>query len=731
MTFPPLRSPLVSTAMALILLSVAPPLQAEEGETVVLDDIVVTGSKRGEKLKDVAGSVSVISSDDLAKEGVTDGASALREIPGASFYTYGDHSNAFITIRGIGPILMPLSPSDSSVLTFVDGAPQMLEQSASSYLDLEQVEVLKGPQNTLFGRATSGGAINLVPAEPTDVFEGYMRTELGSDGLYRAETVVNVPIKPGVLASRFALRTSGVDAYVPNSAGPELGDEAALSGRASFLYTPTDLTRVLFTISAENSDVTPVYYVAQIGDNDPEVAAQSFASDDSQSRQAMLKIEHEFERFMFTSQTSYNHFSVDNNYQGDQLLFSTAMGLPISAFSDTDDNFMFWTKDQTRFTQEFRLSSLPGSQISWVAGAMAYRDENDNANDSNVTVYGAVQAGYKTYHQVSEGVALFGDLSVPLSDRLTASGGLRLTHEETDFRGTFDANGLSYPGMVSSYEESGSLSDDFWDGKLALNYAWSPELSTYASISRAYKPAGYGFYNTFAAFGIPRGTYDPSETIAYEIGGRASLLGGRLDLSGALFFNDMKDAQVMLYDYSTLAAANANLDAESKGIELAATWHVDDHWRLGTNIAWTKTEITHVPAAAAVVNAGLEAGDQLPNAPEWSGRVDLGYRAAASEIGWKGASAATEVYGQIGYSYLGARYFDAANLGKLEAAHLVSARLGVDWGAGEIYIFGENLLDEDYLTVRQPYGSDSFGTPIYGVAYDRGRVVGVGMTVRF
>lgn len=130
-------------------------------ELVELDEIVVTGSKRGEKL------------------------------------------------RGVGPLLMPLSPDDSSVLTFVDGAPLMLEQSASSYLDLEQVEVLKGPQNTLFGRSTSGGAINLVPALPTDVFEGALRSEFGSDGLYRAETVLNLPILPGRLATRFALRQSG------------------------------------------------------------------------------------------------------------------------------------------------------------------------------------------------------------------------------------------------------------------------------------------------------------------------------------------------------------------------------------------------------------------------------------------------------------------------------------------------------------------------------------------
>lgn len=737
MTLPPrsFAPPLTrSTAIAAALICLQGAAPALAQELVELDEIVVTGSKRGEKLRDVPGSVAVVDAQKLAEEGVTDGATALREIPGAVIYSYGDRSNAFVTLRGVGPLLMPLSPDDSSVLTFVDGAPLMLEQSASSYLDLEQVEVLKGPQNTLFGRSTSGGAINLVPALPTDVFEGSLRSDFGSDGLYRAETVLNLPIKPGVLSTRFALRQSGVNGYAANDAGPDLGGNQVLAGRASVLYTPGDATRLLVTLAGENADTTPVYYTTQISEADPLPARQSFASDNSQSRQLMAKFEQDFERFTFTAQTSFNDYSVENNYQGDQLLFSTVTGLPISDFSDTSDNYMFWTKDQSRLTQEFRLSSLEGAAIGWVAGAVAYRDENRNTNSSNVTAFGATQAGFKSYEQVTDGVAVFGDISLPLSERLTASAGLRLTHEDKDFSADFDSLGydLLYPGMLARYSESGRLSDDFWTGKAALSYEWSPDLTTYASIARGYKSGGYGFYNTFMGFGMPRGTYAPAETISYEIGGRASLFEGRLDLSGAVFFNDLNDEQIMLYDSATLASANANLDARSQGVELDATWRLDDHWQLGTGLAYTRTEITDVPAAASVVNAGLEAGDRLPNTPEWAGRLDLGYRATAGEIGWKAAAPDTEVYGKIGYSWMGARYFDAANLGKLAPVNLVSARLGMRWGNGEIYLFGENLLDERYLTVRQPYGvAAGTTTPVYGVSYDRGRLIGVGMTVTF
>nr|WP_081382323.1 TonB-dependent receptor [Rhodovulum visakhapatnamense] len=742
MTQGPLAAPLArphlrflaTTALApFFAFAPAVPAAAQDDDAFFLGDIVITGTKRDEKLKDIPGSVSVVTSEQMEDRGITDGASAAAGIPGASLYSYGDRTNSFITMRGVGPILMPLSPDDSSVLTFVDGAPLMLEQSASSYLDLEQIEVLKGPQSTLFGRNTSGGAINLVPALPSDTYGGSLTAEMGPDGLYRTEAVANVPIVPGILSSRLALRFSGIDGYVANTAGPELGGEDVVTGRASLLYTPSDETSVLFTYSAENADVTPAYYVPQFGNDDPLDATQSFSTDDSRSRQAMLKITHDFERLSFTSQTSYNSYKTSNSYQGDHRLFSAITGLAESAFEDRDDNFMDWDKDQTRLTQELRFSSLPGDRIGWVAGAVFYRDDYEMANDTHIAAYGATQAGYSTYRQVTTGAALFGDVSVPLSDRLTASGGLRLTREEKDFDGTFDARGYDsvYSGMLSSFSESDESTYEFWTGKAALNYEWSPDFSTYASVSRGYKSGGYGFYNTYMAYGIPRSSYKPTETLSYEIGTRASLLGGRLDLSGAAFFIDMNDEQVMLYNYD-LTTSNANLDAESRGVELNAGWRLSDQWRLDTGAAYTRTKITEVPADAATNNPGLAAGNRLPNTPEWSMTFNLGYDAPASALGWTGPRAPDRIHAQIGYSYLGTRYFDAANAGKLDPVNLVSARVGFDWGNTQVYIFGRNLLDEKYLTVRQPYGTAAgTSTPAYGVTQDRGRVLGVGMTVTF
>ncbi|MDF6001912.1 TonB-dependent receptor plug domain-containing protein [Pseudomonas aeruginosa] len=148
-------------------------------ESVVLDSITVTARKREENLNDVPGSVHVETGRDLERKRMLDGAAALRDVAGASVGIFGDRSNAFVVLRGVAPILTPLSPDDSSVLTFVDGAPMPIGASFSPYLDLERMEVMKGPQSTLFGRNTSGGAINLVPVKPNHEFEASVRGEGG------------------------------------------------------------------------------------------------------------------------------------------------------------------------------------------------------------------------------------------------------------------------------------------------------------------------------------------------------------------------------------------------------------------------------------------------------------------------------------------------------------------------------------------------------------------------
>ncbi len=707
------------------------PTVAQDGE-VQLQELTITARKRPERIWDIPFSVDVETRQQLDEKRVTDAPSALRDVGGAAVTTVGDKSNSFIVIRGVAPILGPLSPDDSTVLTFIDGAPLPWRASNSSYLDLQRVEVLKGPQSTLFGRNTSGGAINLIPALPTFTPEGYLLGEYGSGDYHRLEGVVSGPIIPGKLAGRFAFRRSGTDGYIDNAFGPTLGGTGSWSGRASLLFTPTDRTTWTASASFEHNKDTPAYYLLSPG---PRLAGQYRPEDDSKIGNFISKFEHSFDNVTVTSQTSYATFKNRNDYQfGDGYLMSATFGglFPPVFFVDPAQNFSNWDRKQSLFTQELRLTSVPGASVPWLLGAVYYQDKADNPNASDFfgLMFGdPKQSGLKTYKLNTEGQAVFGEVTLPVTEKLKWSVGARATHEHKKFEGQYFGGVFAAVGAVPYFYEDGSLNYDFWTGRTGLTYDWTDQFMSFANVSRGYKSGGFGTINSGAYVGNPREPYESATVMTYEVGGRLSLLDNSLRVNGAIFFNDVKDEQVLIFDPVVFAAVSQNIDTQSKGFEVDATYQMTSHWAVSGGVAYTDAKLRNVSELIAETQPGVKDGNRLPNVPEWTAKAALEYRGPASELGLGGLLGSSNVNGRIGYNYVGIRYTDAGNYGLLEPVHLVSARLGIDWERGEAYVFGENLLDQEYKTVNQYFN----GPPptVFGVSYARGATVGVGASVRF
>jgi iron complex outermembrane receptor protein len=725
---------LSTTVLTSILVGSASAPAVSQSADVQLEEITVTARKRPERVWDIPFSVDVQAQPQLDEKRVTDAPSALRDVSGAGITTFGDKSNSFIIMRGVAPILTPLSPDDSSVLTFVDGAPLPMGASNSSYLDLQRVEVMKGPQSTLFGRNTSGGAINLIPALPTFTPEGYLRGEYGTGNFHRVEGVVSGPIIPGKLAGRIALRRNGADGYIDNVFGPTLGGEGIWTGRASLLFTPTDRTTWTVSASHEDSRNTPVYYqLAGLG-----YAGQFRPLDNSKINNFTSKFEHSFDSFTFTSQTSYATFKNKNEYQyGDAFLLSAAYAtfglvLPPSFYADPAQNFNVWNRNESRFTQEFRVTSQPNAPISWLLGAVYYEDKADyfNSADQFGLVTGSpLSSGTRTYKLDTKGQALFGEATFPVFERLKWSIGARGAHESKSFEGQYFGGPFTAVGALPYFYEEGSRSYSFWTGRTGLTYEWSSQFMSFANVSRGYKTGGFGVYNTGAPLGVAREPYGSATVMTYEVGSRASLLDNRLRINAAFFFNDVKDEQILAYAPQLgNAVLSLNVDTQSKGFEADATFQITPHWEVSGGFAYTNAKMLNVAAQVIALQPGIQDGNRLPNVPEWTAKAALGYRAPASSWGLGGALADSNIVGRVGYNYIGSRYTDAANFGGLEPVHLVSARLGIDWGRGEAYIFGENLLDQKYMTLNQPF---TFPPTVFGVSYARGAVVGVGTSVRF
>jgi iron complex outermembrane receptor protein len=704
--------------------------EADDGATV-LETITVTARKRKEDIRNVPASIDVETAESLEEKRALDGQAVMRDVSGASVGTFGDRSNGFIVMRGVAPILTPLSPDDSSVLTFIDGAPLALGGSfSSSYLDLDRVEILKGPQNTLFGRNTSGGAINLIPAEPTHDFHGSVRGEFGNDGIYRTETMLNGSLIPDVLAGRIALRRSSIDGYIDNIAGDDLGAEDNWVGRASLLFTPTEDTRWLLSVQGEDSDMTPTTYIA-LRPGEAKLAAQNHTIDDTQLATINSRLEHDFEAMTFTAQTSFTKLKNRNVYNyPDAFIAHDFSGLPLEDFLDPDTNFIGWTKRDTRLSQEFRLSSLPDSDIGWLAGVSLYQDRARRHRPVEMWYFGPSATGEYFYDQTTTGQAIFGEITYPVLERFNLSVGARATHEKKTFDGSFFSDGTA--GAVKEFHEDGEQSYGFATGRAALSYEWSDELTTYASVSRGFKSGGYAVENSLMWAGVPRNPYDSSSIMSYEVGAKSAWLDNRLKLNAALFFNDMSKEQMQTWDYMTFTGRTFNLDARSYGFELDGDYDVTGNWTLSGGLGYTFSEVRNVPAEVTAAQDRLVSGNWLPTVPRWTARAAVQYQAEGSELGFEGALAETMFNARLAYNYTGKRYTDASNTGELEPAHVVSARLGVDWGGGEAYLFGDNLIGKQYMTIKDRFGMDPSGTStVFGVSYARGRTFGAGITLRF
>ena len=333
---------------------------AEAEETARQDVIIVTARQREEPSQDVPFALTVLDAGTLETRRVDDTFSLFRQAPGLSLTSFDDGRFAYFQLRGIGPLTQAIGPDDGSVVTYVDGVPQPVFASEFAYLDLERIEVLRGPQGTLFGRNSQGGAINITTRAPSDSFEGAVRLEAGEEGYGLAEASFSGPLAGDQVAGRLSLRASTVDGFVDNIAprGGDLGDQTAYSARGMLTIVPGAEDGLRITLSANVDDrvSSPFYYVLR-GQPNPLVEIDPENEVDRTAWGASAKIENPLGFADFTSITAVNGFTNEQvTDDTDGLIYGPLFGLPASDFL-APLSFSDWEEQETRFYQELRLSS--------------------------------------------------------------------------------------------------------------------------------------------------------------------------------------------------------------------------------------------------------------------------------------------------------------------------------------------------------------------------------------
>lgn len=700
--------------------------RAGSATDIELQPVVVRARLADEAIRDVPFSIDVLSAETLEARQSYSVQDALTQVPGVELNDGGgDTWNASVRIRGMGA-LQKVSGEDTSVGLSVDGVPMLFSNISSLAFDLERIEVLKGPQGTLYGNNSEAGAINVITARPTRHVESWFRTEIGTGKHRMAEGAISGPLSP-TLSGRLAVRGLASDNQVTDyQTGKPLSRPRDTGVRASLLWEPFASTRVMLTAQHDSLRNHPNVYLLRPYSDPPAMDRGTLKWRDDSRRidRVAATVERDFAAVRFTSVSGYvagDTWMSNVPYEG--LAFRRLLGMPIE-----DGGYFIMANQDKSLSQELRLSSLPGDPWFWVVGTSWI------SHDRHVDMpFGAFDHFYpsstvngtalREIRSISR--ALFGEITVPVAERLKLTTGLRYTRDSK----TYDASWMAAPGNpnpIRYAEDSDALRDSFVTGRLAANWAATRETNLYAGAARGYKSGGYNDSGSNITMGLADAPYAAARVNSLEVGFKQASSDGRRGLNGAVFHARSKGDHLLQFDTVTFAMKAENLDTRSRGLELGGFWKPGAGLTLRGGLAYVDARITGVPATST---SGAAVGNRVPDSPRWSANLGLEHQTPiASFLGWSKPTLST----QLSTRFVSDRAADPQNNFSLPGYHQIDLRVGVRGASTEVYLWVKNLTDKRYDQMGYYYpamvegGADAMlGSP------SRGRIVGIGLSHYF
>ncbi|PZP36753.1 MAG: TonB-dependent receptor [Roseateles depolymerans] len=534
------------------------------GATNTLGTVVITAQRREEKAQDVGIALTVVSGDSLAERGIQKVFDLQYAAPNVEIDPLYGSDNVQFRIRGVG-LRDYASNNTATVGVYVDDVAYPFPvQTQGLLFDVDRVEILRGPQGTLYGRNSTGGAVNYLVKRPTKDFEGQVSGTWGSNNARTAEAYVSGPLSDA-LRARLSLATQQGGAWQHNRlTGEKLGDQDTLALRGQLELDATrDLTlRLSVRHSEDQSDSRGLRLYQGLVPAAQGRAYSGTIAPDTDNTATGWSLTPRFAALTGLAEGDKPH--KDNRANGVSLHADWALGdLRLSSitsqeslhrleFIDWDGSVIPQSDEVFRsrinvFSQELRLASAGGRRLNWVGGLYASREKLTEKFYSDFTGNG----GYGTltqYGQRATATAVFGQLDYALSERLKLIAGLRQEHEKRhldDFSSGYTFNDVA-PARANtpffSTPQNRELSTDQTSGKLALEYKPGADQLLYASLSRGVKSGGFTVYNS--PYPNQVDPFQPEKLLAYEAGFKADI-GRTVQLNGAIFYYDYRDQQVL------------------------------------------------------------------------------------------------------------------------------------------------------------------------------------------
>lgn len=671
-----------------------------------LDEVTVSANKIEEKIQDVPQSITVIDEAALEEKGIKNIGDVIKEVPNL-WSTYSVFAED-VNFRGINSSTFT---NNNPVVIYIDGIPQSDRIGYdASLVNVDHVEVLRGPQSTLYGKDAIGGVINIVTKKPTNEWKGSVGAEYGTDNYMLGTFNINGPLVNDVLYLGLNVKASHDDGWITNhetSMDENANEKNERRLGASLLYKPNDRLSMRLNVSSEYSKNgwmdgmfidSGVDYRSATRDDAKNVNYEVDTYSKVESDAQALNLTYAFDTMDLTSVTTHKKVTLDGKYDfgwSNNTLY--------------DGLYQFQESSIETTAQELRLSSNTKEGIRWIGGLYVERSEYENPR------YGMQYPGY--YYGTSydwdlddvsktttDTQAVFGQAIVPFAEKYELTLGARYQRINKDIVSNMYMNpvgtlhGMPYYTIDAEHDWNALLP------KAALSYKINDTWSTFASISKGYMPGGYNYWSSSSVEAENR--FDPQTSIDYEIGTKASF--ENLYLGASLFYMDIKDIQIYNYDSTTgmITTSNAG-NAHSYGAEFEFNYLVNEAWALDGSLGLIKAVYDEYTSAYAY------GGNKIEKTPSHKAKIGVQYTHPQG------------YYARLDVRNQGTIYFNAANTLKEGSYTVGDIKLGRRFSNWDVYAYVKNITDEEYFTTVMDQGVGQI------VQFGASRTVGIGAKYTF
>lgn len=675
-----------------------------------LDAVVVTAEKREGLLQNTPISITAIGSRQAEAMRLWNSKEISGYVPNLYAGNSGDGRNV-VSIRGI-----TTTSYDPAVTTYIDGVNQFsLDTYIPQLLDIERIEVLRGPQGTLYGRNAMGGVINIITRQPSNTVGGSAEYSIGNYHQQRLSVNFHLPVIPSKLFVGASGILSGRNGYYQNEFNNTSFDKQQENmGNAFIKFLPGagwNITANYKLRKNENNGAFPmVNGVDEAFSNPFKLNQNATAQMKDETSNLSLSVQHSGKKINFTSLLAYqiNHRYYTAPLDGD---FS-----PLDAVTIINNYDGKWNKVKA-LTHEFRFTSVQHKKFNWTAGTYFFHQTNPNKQATHfgkdAGMLGAPDTDFSTISTTeakNTGMAVYGQIQYDLSKKIAVVAGARYDYENKrmSVRGEYQKDGTD--AFVTVPDTAGKVHYSAFSPKLGLQFQPGEKSSWFINYSRGFRTGGLTQLSSDPSQ-LPLYPYQPEYSNNVEAGVKNTLFNSRLSVNVTLFLTHVSNAQVptlILPDAITVTKNTGRLT--SKGAEVELLYKPAKGWQVEYNAGITNAKYRSLKIGSNGQEVDLAGKKQLFT-PAGTSVLALQYSCIVSRAHLVKLFARTEWF------YMGKRYFDLANTISQSSTNVLNARAGIGIRHLELSFWSRNISNEKYIEYAYDFGAVHLANPVtYGIS---------------